>query len=294
MKRTICMLFAVAVCLAVSIPVFAASISSMTDENTYVDESGNIYTYQDGKVYQLIDGKLYEVVNGNQQQSITDMMRNRPGSEKPDAETMERVSSTLHSTIGLGLSVCIYIFFAMTAFTTVCDLAYISIPPIRELLFEGGGGTAYLHQSVMHGIANNEMARAQNAAMQGDAARAAMLQNQAMRSEHEGQYRDANWFGNKEAMEKSRGRTGRRCLISRELQSILNSGQFGGFTNGATGVQAGQSNRNIILMYLKRRSVSIVVIVAVFMLLVTSTVFTDFGFDIGNMIYRFAAKLLGF
>lgn len=292
--------------MSLCVPAFAkGSVDKMTDENTYITDDGKVYTYQEDKVYQLIDGKLYEVVNGNEQ-SIIDVFKAKPGSERPDGEVMSQVQDGIGKTVGLALSVIIYVFFAMTAFTTVCDLAYIGVPPIRSLLYENAGGSANanIHTSVMHGIAQSQMNRAGQAAMQGDMARAASLQGQAMRSEAEGQYRDQNWFGNRDAMAraqaKASGGSGGRCFISSDLKSLVNAGQVNvTMTSGSAGygqgpVQVGTTNSNIMLKYFKRRAVSIVVIVVVFMLLVTSTVFTDFGLDIGSMIYRQAAKFLGF
>lgn len=279
------------------LPTYAASVGAMTDENTYIDEKGDTYTYQNDKLYKLIDGTLYEVDNGGSQ-SIIDVMKQKPGFEKPDTEIMGQANSFISKTVGVVLSVIIYVFFALTAFTTACDLAYIGVPPIRGMLYDAGSGNANIHTSVMHGIAQNQAGRAQQAAMQGDMMRANYLQNSAMRSEAEGQYRDQNWFGNRENIERAQGAaSGKRCFISRELQSIVNAGAVSyTVTSGSMPgqMQIGNQNQNIILTYLKRRAVSIVLIVVVFMLLVTSTVFTDFGLDVGNMIYRNAAKLLGF
>lgn len=134
------------------VPVHAkASVDKMTDENTYIDESGNIYTYQNDKVYQLIDGQLYEVVTGNSQ-SIIDVFKHKPGSDKPDSEVMGRTNDFISKTIGVALSVIIYVFFAMTAFTTACDLAYIGVPAVRPLMYEqGGAGAAASGQGQVQG-----------------------------------------------------------------------------------------------------------------------------------------------
>lgn len=217
------------------VPVHAkASVDKMTDENTYIDEAGNIFTYQNDKVYQLIDGQLYEYVNGNSQ-SIMDVFKNKPGSERPDSEVMGRTNDFISKTIGVALSVIIYVFFAMTAFTTACDLAYIGVPAVRPLMYEQGGSWA-----VAHG---------------------------------QGQVQGSS-------------ETKSRCLISSELRSIMNIGQG----NAQTVIPSS----NIMVTYLKRRAISIVIIVAVFMLLVTSSVFTDFGLNIGSMLYQTAAKFFGF
>lgn len=268
MTRRVSVLLSLMLVLCMSAPVFAASVDAMTDDNTYIDEAGNVYTYQDDKVYKLVDGELYEVVNGSQQ-SIIDVMKEKPGSDVPDAEIMGEATGIVGSTIGVALSVIIYVFFAMTAFTTACDLAYIGVPAIRGFLYERPSGSANLHSSSMQSVAV-------------------------------GQYGAQNGLGNQDKVrrEASEG-SGGRCFISSELRSLVNAGQVGmPMMNNAFGgigmpTQVANTNSNLILTYFKRRIVSIVLIVVVFMLLVTSTVFTDFGLNIGNMLYRYATKFLG-
>lgn len=271
MTRRVSILLSLMLVLCMTVPVLAASVDAMTDDNTYIDEDGNVYTYQDDKVYKLVDGELYEVVNGSQQ-SIIDVMKEKPGSDVPDAEVMGEATGIVGSTIGVALSVIIYVFFAMTAFTTACDLAYIGVPAIRGFLYERPSGSANLHPS-------------------------------AMQSGVVGQYGAQNGLGNQDKVrrEASAGSGGSRgrCFISSELRSLVNAGQVGmPMTNNAFGgigmpTQVANTNSNLILTYFKRRIVSIVLIVVVFMLLVTSTVFTDFGLNIGNMLYRYATKFLG-
>lgn len=268
MTRRVSVLLSLMLVLCMSVPVFAASVDAMTDDNTYIDEAGNVYTYQDDKVYKLVDGELYEVVNGSQQ-SIIDVMKEKPGSDVPDAEVMGEATGLVGSTIGVALSVIIYVFFAMTAFTTACDLTYIGVPAIRGFLYERPSGSANIHSSAMPGGAA-------------------------------GQYRDQNGLGNQDKVrrEESVG-SGGRCFISSELRSLVNAGQVGMpmMSNAFGGIgmpnQVANTNSNLILTYFKRRIVSIVLIVVVFMLLVTSTVFTDFGLNIGNMLYRYVTKFLG-
>lgn len=297
MLKRLLLLLVTSVMVFSCVHVSAASVSDMNEENTYIADDGTMYTYQNNRLYQYIDGTLYEVVTGDSQ-SIIDVMKQKPGYEVPDAEIMGEAQSLISRTIGVALSVIIYVFFAMTAFTTACDLAYIGVPSVRSLLYDASSANANVHTSVMHGIASNQMGRAQQAVFQGDLGRASALQGQAMRSEAEGQYRDQNWFDNSQNIANAQGKVaGRRCFISNELKSLVNAGQVSyTLTSGAVHGQAqfGQSNQNIMLMYLKRRAVNIVLTVVVFMLLVTSTVFTDFGLDVGNMIYQQAAKFLGF
>lgn len=255
--------------LCLCVPVFASTagiVSGMTDENTYIDEAGNVYTYQNDKVYQIIDGKPYEVVTGSSQ-SIIDVMKQKPGSDKPDAEIMGQAQGVIGQTIGLALSCIIYVFFAMTAFTTACDLAYIGIPSVRSLMYEPSQQSGSMN---MYG--NNRV----------------------------GQVPGSNGLGGQQGVASQNADSQvpkGRCFISNELKSLVRGGQLGAVNSqyaGMPGMQMPTPNRNIMLMYLKRRAVGIVLVVVVFMLLITSTVFTDFGLNIGNMIYRYAAKLLGF
>lgn len=101
-------------------------------------------------------------------------------------------------------------------------------------------------------------------------------------------------------------------LISNELVSLIDSqGQTGTSINvnvygGTTGynytnpANIGQINnvnggvKNLLLAYLKRRMIGVIYMVVVLMLLVTSTVFTDLGFNIGQMIFDVVKNFLGY
>lgn len=249
--------------LMMCVQVFAAS-GAGTYDNSYTDEQGNTYVYQDDQLYQVINGQLYQVELGSgAAQSIIDVIKSRPNSEVPDTEIMGRVNEGVSGTVGLAISVIIYIFFAMTAFTTACDLLYIGVPGIRPTLWEqpamAGPGGMHMHPGGPHGHPMHPTGRV-----------------------------------------PEEGRSGGRCLISSELQQIMRQSQQmnmrpgGPMMQGQQYRQTGAMNQNIILTYLKRRAVSIVIIVVVFMLLVTSSVFTDFGLNIGNMLYQNAAKFMGF
>ena len=83
-------------------------------------------------------------------------------------------------------------------------------------------------------------------------------------------------------------------LISRELQSLLDSNSSTVnvnintmYGNGGQ-LQSSINNKNNLLhSYIKRRVVSIVFAVIVLMLLVTTSLFTDLGLNIGGAILRF-------
>lgn len=54
-----------------------------------------------------------------------------------------------------------------------------------------------------------------------------------------------------------------------------------------------QVNESIVVRYFKRRAVSIVYMVVVLMLLVTTSLFTDMGLNIGELIYKGVRSFLG-
>lgn len=68
-------------------------------------------------------------------------------------------------------------------------------------------------------------------------------------------------------------------LISRDLQSVVKDGYRG---------------NAMLKPYIKRRIFSIIFLVVVLLILVTTSVFTDLGLNIGEAILRVASKLLGF
>ena len=53
-------------------------------------------------------------------------------------------------------------------------------------------------------------------------------------------------------------------------------------------------NRKILVEYFKRRAVGIIYMVVVLILLVTTSIFTDLGFNIGEFIFEKISSFLGF
>lgn len=246
-----------------------------------------------------------EIENGEQQSSddtdsITDVMKTWGSRNNPDEQIMQEGTQYVHSTLGVVLSFLIMVFFAGLTLTTAIDLLYICFPPIRPHLYDGmsGQGDANLHSSVMHGIAQNDSMRAQQAYMQGNFARANMLQNRALRNEAEGQYRDANWFGNKEKLNKAQnsasGVSGSKCFISAELKKCLSNGSINiSVTSNSTGATQNlgnvSSNKSMIITYFKNRSI-VLVLFTVCVIMLTTSIFSNFGIDVGNFILH----ILGF
>jgi hypothetical protein len=104
---------------------------------------GEVYE-ENGKTYKIVNGTPYEVDSGSgSDQSITDQFNNYSSTTTPDSDTMTQVGGKITNTAGTIISVIIYLIFALTAFTTACDLLYIAIPPIRPYLYDGGSQAKY-------------------------------------------------------------------------------------------------------------------------------------------------------
>jgi hypothetical protein len=91
-----------------------------------------------------------------------------------------------------------------------------------------------------------------------------------------------------------------RSWISSELRSLVfnvqTSGQISQDRNftATTGVNLMQNKKNLLVEYFKRRAVGIIYMVVVLILLVTTSIFTDLGFNIGEFIFEKISSFLGF
>jgi hypothetical protein len=116
------------------------------------------YVEEDGKTYQIIDGQKYLVDHGSgDDQSISDAFSNYTDTTKPDSEQMTKYRGSITSTVGVVLSVIIYLIFALTVFTTACDLLYIAIPPIRPYLYNPTGSSNNSVDSINGNMNNNQL-----------------------------------------------------------------------------------------------------------------------------------------
>lgn len=233
-----------------SVPIFATDTSH---------QEGEIYQGDDGKYYEIINGKSMEIDNGSGSDgSIADVFKGYSKTTKPDSEVMADVRKNITSPIGTLISVIMYLIFAFTGFTTVTDLAYIAIPPIRSILCPANGGNA-------NGYSSYTRESADKAAQRGDMASAAS-----------------------------------RSWISSELRSLVSNVQTNGQTSqdrnftATTGTNLMQNKKNLLVEYFKRRAVGIIYTVVILMLLVTTSLFTDLGLNIGQSIYNVVSKFLGF
>lgn len=92
-------------------------------------------------------------------------------------------------------------------------------------------------------------------------------------------------------------------LISRELRSLIDANSNNiNVTATTTDIFRGNSRtnfnlsptRNLIFAYLKRRAVAVIFMVIVLMLLVTTSLFTDMGLNIGQVIFNAVSDFLGY
>lgn len=96
------------------------------------------------------------VTYASDDQSITDVMGGWGSNNKPDEDSMNEATGFINSTLGVALSVIIYIIFAMIAFTTACDIAYIAIPPLRPMLYTPDDNTG-VNMNNMGGMSTQQM-----------------------------------------------------------------------------------------------------------------------------------------
>jgi hypothetical protein len=86
-------------------------------------------------------------------------------------------------------------------------------------------------------------------------------------------------------------------LISNELKSLIDNNQSGTSANRqGNNTQQGYSGgiENLLTAYIRRRAYALIIIACVLVLLVTTSVFTDLGLNIGQALFDFFSKLLGF
>ena len=87
------------------------------------------------------------------------------------------------------------------------------------------------------------------------------------------------------------------CLVSDTAKNLLNNQNMqnmrSNYMNYNRGNNQQKSNSQMLALYFKERSVSIVIIITVLILLVSTSVFTDFGLNIGEFLYDLFMNLLG-
>ena len=163
-------------------------------------------------------------------QSLSDMMTTVPEeyNENIDANVMQGSMSAIDSTVGLAISVLLYLIFAGLGFTTACDLLYIAVPGLRPSMYSGSSG------GMIGGFGG----------MQGG------MQNGTSEKQI--------------------------CLVSSEIRSLVDN------------------NCLTLKNYFKSRAVAITITVAILLLLVTTSVFTDFGLNIGRFVFDVFKNILAF
>jgi len=208
-----------------------------------------------------------------------------------DTETMDKASTLTNRLFGTLTSCIVYAIFALSAFTTACDLLYIAVPPIRTFMYNPSGGQQQTVKPYTQ--------------MYGD---------QSSIQQNTNQQNSNGIF--------ERIRNGEAALISNELKQLLNTptsmtnsymnrrpvmrmnygrrgyGHSGygrnGYANYGYGMNDfGQQNQMqvpelkiVILEYFKNRVIALVLMAVVMVLLLSSSVFTDCGLNIGEAIMR--------
>ena len=219
----------------------------------------------------------------NEEYGLLDAMKDQATyNSTVDTETMEKASTFTSRVFGTLTSCIVYAIFALSAFTTACDLLYIAVPPIRGFMYNPSGKQNNT-TTQMYGNTNT---------VQQDSSR-----------------QSGNMF--------ERIKNGEGALISNELRQLLNTPtsmtnaymtripimgmnygrrNYGGrgYNNYGYGMNNfGQQNQMqvpemkiVILEYFKNRAVALVIMSAIMVLLLSSSIFTDCGLNIGEAVMR--------
>lgn len=78
--------------------------------------------------------------NDEEDQSLSDAMRNYQKETNPEEKSMQQAQKELVSPIGTITSVIIYILFALTGLQTAVDFIYIGVPFTQGFLYGGQQG----------------------------------------------------------------------------------------------------------------------------------------------------------
>ena len=222
----------------------------------------------------------YTVDHGSgDDQSITGIMGGWSERNKPEPEKMEKSVSWIHNTLGVVTSVIIYVLLAALFFTTACDLLWLGVPVIRPYLDGSYGG----YQEGYSSITRENAVKAEKSGNMGLASR---LHQSADFLEARGE--------GVAHINSANGKKSKTSFISNELRDIVanhkNTWQDRNFqaTTGRNLVQEENQKfgKNLLITYIKRRAFSIILTVVVLVVLVTTTVFTKCGLNIGEAVLR--------
>lgn len=195
--------------------------------------------------------------------SITDQFKNNAPIKSEDLARAKQQSSWITNLLGLAVSTIFYIILGFVSLVTVLDLGYLYVPFIRPYLYTAGtdGTGGFTGQGSVGGGSILGKQWVSDEAVQV----ASMLGGSAQATGHGG----GGGFGG--------GGFG---------------GGFGGggFGGGGFGAQPQQTQekggKSVAYIYLKKRIVALIFLGVAAVLLLFTSVFTDFGFNIGGLIFR--------
>ncbi len=240
--------------------------------------------------------------------SITDVMQDYSSNNIPDNELMRTGTNFITKVFGMLISTVIIFLFLGVTLTTIVDLIYIGVPAVRPLLYDGGGTEGQVKgnqfHSFLHGSAAHWANLAQQSAARGDATSYNRRMRYANDAEAHAQYNEARFSGITSVKDGDTVPSS-RCLISTELRNIVI--KMGSGTNveinhwGNVGINSGKLHQvqkvkttsgSILTEYLKARVFSLIYLV-VALILLTSSLFTDCGLNVGNFIFKYLLRIRG-
>lgn len=194
--------------------------------------------------------------------SITDQFKNNAPIKSEDLAKAKQGSSWLTGLISVAVATIFYLVLGFVALVTVLDLAYLYVPFVRPYLYTAGtdGTGGFTGQGSVGGGSILGKQWVSDEAVQV----ASMLGGSAQATGHGGGGGFGGGFGG--------------------------GGFGGGFGGGGFGAQPQQTQekggKSVAYIYLKKRTVALVFLGVAAVLLLFTSVFTDFGFNIGGLIYR--------
>lgn len=230
---------------------------------------------QSGGTSNLSDIDVTGKITGNQKESgsdhtningdggsITDQFKNNAPIKSEDLARAKQQSSWITNLLGLAVSTIFYIILGFVSLVTVLDLGYLYVPFIRPYLYTAGtdGTGGFTGQGSVGGGSILGKQWVSDEAVQV----ASMLGGSAQATGHGGGFGGGGFGG----------------------------GGFGGggFGGGGFGAQPQQTQekggKSVAYIYLKKRIVALIFLGVAAVLLLFTSVFTDFGFNIGGLIFR--------
>ena len=159
--------------------------------------------------------------------SITDVMNGWSDNNTPDSEAMNTGGAKITKTAGIVISVIIYVFFAMTAFTTACDLLYITVPPLRPLLYSNPSGRDNINNvNVYRKTAAGQSAAQWQSMANNSAAMAQQHMNNAQVLASQGDFRGAQHQMNMANFEQESANRRQRYANENATEQAINDANF--------------------------------------------------------------------